>query len=165
MVCANRSHGRGLLGAIARLARRFVSSSSAPDAATTAAGSCVTNAPEQLEARTLLSSYYVSTSGNDSSPGTLSNPFKTIQRAANIANPGDTVLVRGGTYRETVKPAHSGTSSGRIVFKPYNGESVTISGADPINDWSGYNSNIDQAPLNWDLGFGNNQVFVDGQMM
>ena len=62
-----------------------------------------------------------------------------------------------------MKPAHSGTSSSRIVFKPYNDESVTISGADPLNGWSGYNSTIDQASMTGDLGFGNNQVFVDGQ--
>ena len=71
------------------------------------------DAVEGLESRTLLSTYYVSTSGSDSADGqSLSSPFKTIQQAANVAEPGDTVLVRGGTYRETVTPAHSGTSSG-----------------------------------------------------
>src|SRR3712207_1569910 len=39
-------------------------------------------APEELESRVLLSSYYVSTSGSDSNAGTLAKPFRTIQRAA-----------------------------------------------------------------------------------
>src|SRR5690242_11544121 len=51
---------------------------------------------ELLESRTLLSTYYVSTSGSDSADGqSLSSAFKTIQQAANRAEPGDTVLVRG----------------------------------------------------------------------
>src|SRR5688572_1043280 len=65
---------------------------------------------ESLETRTLLSTYFVSTGGDDGSPGSESAPFRTIQQAANVAQPGDTVLVRGGTYRETVRPARSGNS-------------------------------------------------------
>src|SRR5688500_17369539 len=123
-------------------------------------------AAEHLESRTLLSTYYVSNGGNDSASGnSLSAPFRTIQRAANVAQPGDTVLVRAGTYRETVQPARSGTGSARITFKPYNNESVTISGADIVGGWSGHSGRIYKARQSWDLGFGKNQVFVDGQMM
>jgi hypothetical protein len=49
---------------------------------------------------------------------------------------------------------------------PYNGESVTISGADVVTGWSVYSGSIYKAPpTSWDLGSGNNQLFVDGQMM
>jgi hypothetical protein len=123
-------------------------------------------AVEPLETRTLLSTYYVSTSGSDAADGTsLSAPFKTIQQAADVAQPGDTVLVRGGTYRETVTPARSGTSSARITYKPYNGERVTVSGADRVSGWSKYSGSVYQADQGWDLGMGKNQVFVDGKMM
>src|SRR3954452_14859908 len=74
---------------------------------------------EALESRVLLSSYFVSTSGDDGNPGTLSAPFRTIQQAADVADPGDTVFIRGGTYRETVRPAHSGSASNPVTFKPY----------------------------------------------
>src|SRR5688500_14022654 len=74
---------------------------------------------ETLESRVLLSTYYVSTQGDDTNAGSLDHPFRTIRRAADFASPGDTVLIRGGTYRETVRPARSGTSSEPIVFKPY----------------------------------------------
>lgn len=121
--------------------------------------------PEALESRTLLSTIYVATNGSDSADGSLGAPFRTIQQAAQRAEPGDTVLVRGGTYRETVTPARSGTSSRPITYKPYNGERVTISGADRISGWAAYGGSIFKAPQGWDLGDGNNQVFVDGRMM
>ena len=73
-------------------------------------------ASESLEPRLLLSSYFVSTSGDDGNPGTLGAPFRTIQQAANVADAGDTVFIRGGTYRESVRPAHSGTASNPITF-------------------------------------------------
>jgi hypothetical protein len=119
------------------------------------------SAVETLEDRVLLSSYFVSTGGNDANAGTnLSASFRTIQRAANMAKPGDTVFVRGGTYRETVKPANS-----RVTFKAYNGEKVTVSGANVVSGWSNYKNSIYRAPMGWDEGFGQNQVFVDGRMM
>ncbi|HEX2068883.1 MAG TPA: DUF1565 domain-containing protein, partial [Actinomycetota bacterium] len=37
--------------------------------------------------------YYVSISGNNANPGTQSSPWRTIQRAADTAGPGDTVVV------------------------------------------------------------------------
>jgi hypothetical protein len=43
--------------------------------------------------------YYVATTGSDSNPGTLSQPFVTLQRGVNAAGPGDTIIVRDGTYR------------------------------------------------------------------
>ncbi|HEY4788747.1 MAG TPA: right-handed parallel beta-helix repeat-containing protein [Bacteroidales bacterium] len=43
--------------------------------------------------------YYVATTGNDSNNGSKEQPFATIQRVQDAVNPGDTVYVRGGTYR------------------------------------------------------------------
>lgn len=125
----------------------------------------VSNAPEQLESRVLLSTVYVSTAGSDSNAGSLAKPFRTIQRAASIAQPGDTVLVRGGTYRETVRPTRSGGSSSPITFKAYGNETVTVSGADVVSGWSKYAGSIYKARQGWDMGWGENQVFVNGQMM
>ena len=122
-------------------------------------------APELLEGRRLLSTYYVSSAGADSAAGSLESPFRTIQRAADVAKPGDTVLVRGGTYRETVTPARSGTSAARITYKPYPGERVTISGADRVTGWAAHGGSVYKAPQGWDLGDGANQVFLDGRMM
>lgn len=121
---------------------------------------------EPLESRTLLStSWFVSPSGSDSNAGSVSAPFKTIQHAANIAQAGDHVEIRAGTYHEDVVPQHSGTLGSPIVFEAYNNEPVTVTGADPITNWTDYKGAIYSAPMSWDLGEGNNQVFVDGTMI
>src|SRR5262245_14536553 len=46
--------------------------------------------------------YYVSPNGNDSSSGTQSSPFRTVNRGVSVLNPGDTLLVRGGIYPESL---------------------------------------------------------------
>jgi hypothetical protein len=116
---------------------------------------------EPLEERIFLSnSWFVAPGGNDAGTGTLAQPFQTIQHAAALAQFGDTVLIRSGTYRETVHPA-----SGGVTFENYNGEKVTVSGADIIGGWSKYNGSIYQTQMPQTLGDGNNQVFVDGQMI
>lgn len=43
--------------------------------------------------------FFVSPTGSDGDPGTLERPFATVQRAQQAVGPGDTVLIRGGTYR------------------------------------------------------------------
>jgi len=75
--------------------------------------------------------YYVAPSGNDSAAGTMAAPFATIQRGHDVASAGDTVWIRGGTYRPTTGKASnagfvfskSGTSdTNRIHFLAYPGE-------------------------------------------
>ena len=113
---------------------------------------------EILEQRQLLSAiWFVSPSGSNNNPGTYVAPFQTIQHAASVANSGDAVDIETGTYREQVTPAHSG-----VAFQAYEGESVTISGADPISGWTPYSGDVYQVPMSWDLDEGNNEVFVNG---
>lgn len=76
------------------------------------------------EAKTL----YVSMSGNDRNPGTLSQPFRTIQQAANCVGPGETILVREGIYYEQVILKTSGKKKQPITFKTYKNEQVVIDG-------------------------------------
>ncbi|HSC88994.1 MAG TPA: DUF1565 domain-containing protein, partial [Polyangiaceae bacterium] len=42
--------------------------------------------------------YYVAVDGSDSGPGTIEQPFATLQKAINVAQPGELVYVRGGVY-------------------------------------------------------------------
>ena len=73
--------------------------------------------------------YYVSTSGNDANPGTINQPWRTIQHAANSVSAGDTVFVRGGTYNEIVTINVSGShSDGYVTFKNYPGENPVVDG-------------------------------------
>jgi len=124
------------------------------------------SAIESLESRRLLSaSWYVANWGDNSAAGSLSAPFQSIEKAAEVAQPGDTVYVRGGTYHETIRPWSSGTRTAPITFEPYNNESVTIDGADQVAGWDGSGAPIFTTQMPWSMGSGNNQIFVDGQPM
>ena len=72
--------------------------------------------------------YYVTTTGSDVNTGMVDAPFKSITKALSKAIPGDTVMVRGGTYYETIKFQKSGTSDARITLKAYPGERPVIDG-------------------------------------
>ncbi|HET6248346.1 MAG TPA: right-handed parallel beta-helix repeat-containing protein [Tepidisphaeraceae bacterium] len=119
---------------------------------------------EALEQRQLLStSWFVSPSGSNQNPGTYTAPFQTIQAAANVAKAGDYVEIEAGTYHETVTPKYSGAAGAPITYEAFNHEDVTISGADPITGLTNSSGDVYEAPMSWDLGEGNNEVFVDGQ--
>lgn len=87
--------------------------------------------------------YHVSVTGNDSNKGNLSFPFKTINRAAQQALPGDTVTVHAGIYREWVNPQNGGTSDNvRIVYRASEGEKVEIKGSEVIKGWKNMGKGI-----------------------
>lgn len=76
--------------------------------------------------------FYVSTSGNDSNPGTVSSPFKTIQKGVSKLKAGDILYVRGGTYVESVYVGQSGTETQPVTISAYPGELPVIDGADKL---------------------------------
>lgn len=80
--------------------------------------------------------YHVSPKGSDNNAGTVEAPFKTINRAARKALPGDVVTVHEGVYREWIKPMYGGTSDNRrIVYQAAEGEKVEIKGSEVIKGW------------------------------
>jgi parallel beta-helix repeat protein len=77
-----------------------------------------------------LQIYYVAPAGNNSNPGTIDRPWRTIQRAADVMTPGSTVYIRGGTYPARVIAKKSGTDDQHyIAFAAYPGEVVIIDGS------------------------------------
>ncbi|HLV79593.1 MAG TPA: right-handed parallel beta-helix repeat-containing protein [Chthonomonadaceae bacterium] len=71
--------------------------------------------------------YYVSTTGSDGNPGTLTQPWRTIQKACNMLTPGDTVQIRAGTYAEKVQVNVSGSAGGGwVTIENYPGEHVIV---------------------------------------
>jgi len=79
---------------------------------------------------------HVSKTGNDSASGSDANPYLTINKAASLARPGDTVTIHDGTYREWVKPARGGTDENkRITYRAAPGEKVIIKGSERITSW------------------------------
>jgi hypothetical protein len=79
--------------------------------------------------------YYVTVDGNDNDPGTEGMPFKTIQRAADVAQPGDIVDVGPGLYRETVMIRSSGTPNSPIIFRTDPVRRAVITGAEVVTEW------------------------------
>ena len=96
-----------------------------------------------LAAAAHASTFYVALSGNDANPGTSSAPFRTIQHAADLAQPGDTIIVHAGTYRERVSPLRGGTSdTNRIVYEAAPGEKVVITGSEEVSNWVKVNGDV-----------------------
>jgi hypothetical protein len=75
-----------------------------------------------------LQGYYVSLDGNDSNPGTIYQPWKTIGKAAQMVRPGDTVYIRDGVYIESPRFTISGTELKPIKILAYPGETAVVDG-------------------------------------
>lgn len=61
--------------------------------------------------------YYVSSNGDDSNPGTEASPWKTIQKAASLVTAGNTVVVQAGDFPERVTVDHAGSDGLPITFE------------------------------------------------
>ncbi|RLI40648.1 hypothetical protein DRO59_08780 [Candidatus Bathyarchaeota archaeon] len=94
-----------------------------------------------------MASYYVdATLGDDSNPGTISQPWKTISKVNSSSfSPGDKIYFkRGETWREQLTVSSSGSDGNPITFGAYGtGEKPIIHGGTtiPSDSWSGPNEN------------------------
>ncbi len=92
--------------------------------------------------------FYVANNGSDNWPGTLAQPFKTVDHAriavqglkSHVSRRTIRVLIRAGTYylpsTWAFTAQDSGTSSTPILYANYPGESPVISGGKPITGWT-----------------------------
>lgn len=126
--------------------------------------------------------YVVATTGSDSNPGTLEQPFATLQKGASTAVAGDTVYIRGGRYSITTPTSPSGgivfsksgtSDSKRIRYWAYPGELPVFDFANMTISTTGYTMGfsvsgswlhfkgleICNVPMN---SFSNNGISVDG---
>jgi hypothetical protein len=60
--------------------------------------------------------FYVSKAGSDSNPGTVTQPFLTVQKGVNTAQAGDTVLIGQGVYLEDIVTARNGANGAMITI-------------------------------------------------
>lgn len=106
--------------------------------------------------------YHVAVTGSDQASGTSAAPFETISRAAASLKTGDTCVIHAGVYRETVRPASSGTPDRPVSVVAAAGEDVVVSGAELVaGDWT----RADGAAHCVSLPTYPGQVFVDGEPM
>ncbi|MFB8138115.1 sigma-70 family RNA polymerase sigma factor [Streptomyces parvus] len=93
------------------------------------------------KAPTPAPTYFVSPGGSDANPGTSAgSPFRTLQKAADIAGPGDVVAVMNGRYTEPRKGSNvltvkrSGRPGAPITFMAYPGHRPVVN---PKTAWNG----------------------------
>ncbi len=92
----------------------------------------VRSAVKLLEPGPAVAKYYVATNGNDSNAGTnIAQPLATLYKVVSVANPGDLIYVRGGTYRtnRVLTISRNGSAASPIRLRAYPGEK-------PILDFS-----------------------------
>ncbi len=63
--------------------------------------------------------------GDDANPGTIDDPWATLQHAADTISPGDTVLVRAGSYNGA-QFTTAGTAAQPITLMAFPGEDAEI---------------------------------------
>jgi Right handed beta helix region/Protein of unknown function (DUF1565) len=89
------------------------------------------------------SEFHVATTGSDQADGSKDRPLRTINRAAALAMPGDTVVVHSGEYREWVQPRRGGLSERRrITYTAAPGEQVVIKGSEQVTGWDQVSGNV-----------------------
>jgi len=126
---------------------------------------------------TKAATYIVDTNhpqASDENPGTPDRPFKTISKAAAVVQAGDTVIVKAGVYRETVRMIRGGTPQKPITFLAEPIGSVVIKGSDVVKDWQKADGAV-WWKTGWELAgklgtetgegfvFRREQVFCDGK--
>lgn len=77
----------------------------------------------------LLQERHVAPTGSDAAAGTAAAPWRTIQKAAKAAAPGETVFIHAGTYAESVRVGVSGVEGKPITFKAAGDGLVRIDGS------------------------------------
>ena len=110
-----------------------------------------------------INTYYVSTKGDDSNPGTLELPFRSINNAVSKVKAGDTIFIREGIYKEKIYLEDlNGEEGNPITFKNYLDEEVVISGEKEIStDWETHDENIWKTKVDFDV----TQLFFEDKML
>src|SRR5690606_22733284 len=86
--------------------------------------------------------YYVASDGNDQNSGlSQEQAWRTVAHAAGRANAGDTIMIAGGTYTESIRIRATGASGKPIIFKSIPGEQVIFDGNDRAINTAFYAAN------------------------
>jgi hypothetical protein len=106
--------------------------------------------------------YYVdgqAKNADDDGPGSKERPFRTINKAAQVLQPGERVVIAEGVYRECVRPARGGTGTEAMIsYEAAPGAKVAIKGSAVVKDWhpsQGWNFGLDAKTMKpvkaWEL--------------
>lgn len=109
-----------------------------------------------------MADYFVALSGNDQqTAGTISAPFKTLEKAVTVANDGDTIWCRAGSWRNFYSNL-SLSSAKKLTVKAYDGNR-TAAFPHPVGSYSNMTwDGIEfQSPVdNFAIRTGSNNTFT-----
>lgn len=98
---------------------------------------------------------HVDKKGSDCGLGNIESPFLTIDKAASVAQPGESIIVHQGIYREEITHINTGLSeSRRISFEAAKDEQVMIKGSEEITGWQQIDGSIWKVEID-------NKIFKD----
>ncbi len=125
---------------------------------------------------TCVIDYWVAMDGSDQAAGDMDHPFLTIEHAMDVIRENQNrgvctinVNIKGGTYRLkgplTFNSGDSGASDAEVVYQAAPGESVVISGAQHVTDWTLHDAglNIWCAQVQVDTDTMPRQLYVNGR--
>ena len=75
--------------------------------------------------------HFVATTGNDSSSGSQTSPWRTIGHAVAASSSGSTIVIYGGTYREGA----INLDGKQLTLQPYPHEQVWLNGSLVVSNW------------------------------
>lgn len=100
---------------------------------------------------------------NDTFPGTATQPFATLARASEVSIAGDTIIIRGGVYNETLRPVNSGEDSKPIIIRNFNNEEVTIKDTPGLNNLTQDEIDADQVGRQYGIYlYGLSYIVIEG---
>ena len=94
---------------------------------------------------------YVATNGSDSANGSIATPLDTVKQAVAKASSGDTIVLRGGNYHETVVVP----TNKKLTIQSYPGEKAYLDGSRTVGNWqasgstwvsTGWTAQFDSSP-------------------
>jgi hypothetical protein len=90
------------------------------------------NAPHYIFPDPLEVLYVDQASGSDSNSGTENSAFLTIQHAVDLSQPGTQILVKNGSYKESIRFPASGTAANPITVAAAPGQTPVVTGAEVV---------------------------------
>ncbi len=114
--------------------------------------------------------YFVSPTGDDNATGSQTAPWQTLEHAVASAPTGSTIVMRAGTYSESV------TIDGkRLTIQPFPKEAVIFDGSQVVSTWAPQGSvwrarwtyrfprqRLDMVSSKYPMANAPDQVFADG---
>ncbi|MGJ1645358.1 right-handed parallel beta-helix repeat-containing protein [Clavibacter sepedonicus] len=100
---------------------------------------------------------YVAPTGSNGGSGSKSSPYATIQKAVDAAPAGRTIVVRAGTYHESVVMPQGKA----LTLQSYPGERVWLDGSRQVSSWTASGST--RYASGWDVAFDASPTYTRGK--